>query len=162
MGDAWVVGLDDIQPKALITVADPGPVAGKFSHGDSLLLRTGWSNHADDPQYYRDKFPRVSEELALWCAAKRVKLLGIEPPSVADVNNLDEVTRIHRILLEAKVQIVEGLTNLNQLTERQVWFVAMPLKVAEGEAAPAPAAPAPSRGELSRRIETRLDVERLV
>lgn len=136
MGEAWVIGLDDIEPRALITIADLGSVAERFRSGDSLLLRTGWSRHVDDPQYYRDNFPRISEELAVWCAEKHVKLLGIEPPSVADVNHLEEVTRIHRILLGAKVGIVEGLANLDQLREEKVWFVAAPLKVAGGDGCP--------------------------
>lgn len=136
MGDAWVIGLDDIAPKALIEVKDLGEVADNFEIGDSLLLRTGWSRHANDPEYYRDNFPRIGEGLARWCAEKRVKLLGVEPPSVADVNNLEEVTRIHRILLDARIGIVEGLTNLDQLREEKVYFVATPLKIAEGDGCP--------------------------
>ncbi len=136
MGDAWVIGLDEVAPRALIEVAHLGDVADRFQPGDSLLLRTGWSHHANDAQYYRDNFARISVELAEWCAAKQVKMLGVEAPSVADVNNLDEVTRIHRILLEAKIQIVEGLTNLDQLKDEKVFFVATPLKVENGDGCP--------------------------
>jgi hypothetical protein len=34
--------------------------------------------------------------------------LGVEPPSVADVNNIAELTEVHRILLEGNVAVVEG------------------------------------------------------
>jgi len=123
MGPAWVVKLDGLAPKALITVADLGTVVRRFAPGDSLLLRTGWSAYVDLPQW-RDELPRVSLELARWCVEKRAKLLGVEPPSVADVNNLPEVVEVHQTLLGGGVLIVEGLTNLEAITHEKVFFVA--------------------------------------
>ena len=73
----------------------------------SLLLHTGWSRHFEDDEYYRGQFPRIGEELAEWCADRGVKMLGVEPPSVADVHDLPEVTRIHEILLGAGIVRVE-------------------------------------------------------
>lgn len=136
MGPAWVVKLDGLQPKALIAIAHLGTVATKFQAGESLLLRTDWSRHVDNPQYYRDYFPRLGEELARWCVEKKVNLLGVEPPSVADVNNREELTRIHRILLGGGVTIVEGLTNLDALREPRVFFAALPLKIDGGDGCP--------------------------
>jgi kynurenine formamidase len=100
------------------------------------LLKTGWSRHVGNPQYYRDNFPRISEELARWCVERGVRVLGVEPPSVADVNNLAEVKLIHRILLGAQVVIVEGLTNLEALAHDRILFCAAPLKIAGGDGAP--------------------------
>jgi len=136
MGAAHVVDLTDIKPRAKITVAHLGEVAEVFLPGESLLLATGWSRHAGDPAYYRDHFPRIGEELARWCVEKGVKILGVEPPSVADVNNLEEVTRIHQILLGAGIVIVEGLTNLDQLGAHKVFFAAPPLKIGGGDGTP--------------------------
>jgi kynurenine formamidase len=136
IGPAWVVNLNGIAPKTQITVAHLGEVADKVQAGDSLLLKTGWSQHSQEKKY-RDELPRISEALAYWCAEKKVKMLGVEPPSVADVNNLEEVTLIHKILLEAGVIIVEGLTNLEQLTQEKVTFMALPLKITGGDGAPA-------------------------
>jgi kynurenine formamidase len=136
MGPAWVVNLDGIEPKALIAIAHLGTVATRFQPGESLLLRTGWSRHVDNPEYYRDHFPRISEELARWCLEKKVNLLGVEPPSVADVNNKEELTRIHKILLGGGVTIVEGLTNLETLREPRVFFAALPLKIDGGDGCP--------------------------
>jgi kynurenine formamidase len=136
MGPAWVIGLDGIAPKSLITVAHLGTVTADFRPDDSLLIHTGWSRHVDNPQYYRDQFPRISEELAHWCVEGRVKMLGVEPPSVADVNSVSELTQIHEVLLGGGVTIVEGLTNLDALSEPRVWFAALPLKIAGGDGCP--------------------------
>jgi kynurenine formamidase len=125
-----------IEPKSLIEISSLGTIAQKFSPGDSLVLRTDWSKYLDNSAIYRDGLPRISESLATWCVEKKVKLLGVEPPSVADVNNLAEVTRIHKILLGGGVTIVEGLCNLDQLKGSKIFFAALPLKIVGGDGCP--------------------------
>ncbi len=119
MGPAWLVKLDGIAPRTLITVADLGAVAARFAPGESLILRTGWSAYVDEAKW-RDELPRISTELARWCVEHRVKLLGVEPPSVADVNDLPELIRIHQTLLSGGVLIVEGLTNIEAILQESL------------------------------------------
>ena len=80
--------------------------------------------------------PRVSLELAAWCVAKKIRMLGVEPPSVADVNNAEELTAVHWVLLKGGVIIVEGLANLDEIHREKVTFMAFPLKVAGGDGSP--------------------------
>jgi len=136
MGPAWVVDPVCHYERALIRVADLGQAADKIRKGDGLLLRTGWSRRVKDPSY-RDQLPRVSLELAEWCAARKIRMLGVEPPSVADVNNREELTAVHKVLLGAGIIIVEGLANLEQIRCERVTFMAFPLKIAGGDGAPA-------------------------
>lgn len=136
MGPARVVRLRPCPPRAWLTVDHLGVVAATFQPGESLLLHTGWSEHAGDPAMYRDQLPRVSDELAQWCVDQRVNVLGVEAPSVADVNHLPEVTRIHQILLGGGVTIVEGLAHLDRLRHERVWFAALPLKLAGADGCP--------------------------
>jgi kynurenine formamidase len=136
MGPAWVARLPDAHPRQLHEVADLGELAERFQPGDSLLIHSGWSRHVANPTLYRDQLPRISEDLARWCVEQRVKLLGVEPPSVADVTNMEELTRIHKILLGGGVTIVEGLTNLDALAQERVFFLAMPLKIEGGDGSP--------------------------
>lgn len=136
MGKAWVVHVPVRQSQQNITVNDLGRIADELVPGDSLLLRTDWNAFRYTAKY-RDELPRISEELALWCVGHQVKMLGVEPPSVADVNNLEEVTRIHQILLGGEVIIIEGLCNLDQLSKSEVLLIALPLKIKNGDGAPA-------------------------
>ncbi len=136
LGPAWLVHLVPTAPRTLLTVAHLGDVAARFVAGESLLLRTDWHRHATDAAVYRDGLPRIGDELAAWCVAHRVKILGVEPPSIADVNDLAEVTRIHQVLLGGGVTIVEGLAHLDQLTQPRVFFGALPLKLAGGDGCP--------------------------
>ncbi|MBI3947479.1 MAG: cyclase family protein [Armatimonadetes bacterium] len=136
IGPAWVADVSGVGSRDLITVASLGDVAERLAPGESLLLKTLWSRFAAEPKY-RDALPRVSLALAEWCAAKRVKMLGVEPPSVADVRDRDEVRAVHQVLLRAGVVVIEGLTNLDRLRARKVILIALPLKVRRGDGAPA-------------------------
>jgi arylformamidase len=132
-GPAWVARIAPCSPRMLLTVAQLGAVALTFARGENLILHTGWSRHAENPAAYRDALPRASEELAHWCAAHGINILGIEPPSVADVNNREEMTRIHKILLGGGVTIVGGLAYLEQLRQELFLFAALPLRLSGGD-----------------------------
>lgn len=136
ISEAWIVDLQDIQPQEEIKIKHLYDIASDFKKGQSIILHTGWSKKlgTDD---YRNKLPRISKELAIWMGEQGVNILGVEPPSVADVNNLEEVTEIHTILMEGDIIIVEGLTNLEALSQRKVTLIALPLKVENGDGAPA-------------------------
>lgn len=136
ISEAWVVDLTSIKPKEEITVDHMGALSDTLQAGQSLLFHTGWSQHHGTDRY-RNELPRIGEDLALWLGKKGVNILGVEPPSVADVNNLPEVTRIHEILMKNDVIIVEGLTNMEALSKEKVTLIALPLKVKDGDGAPA-------------------------
>jgi kynurenine formamidase len=135
MGQAWIADISSAKPSQLIKPADLGNIIEFLSEGESLLIKTGWSKRLYTPEY-RDKLPRISKELAEWCVKKKVKILGVEPPSVADVNNKQELTEIHKILLEGGIVIVEGLCNLDKVSSQKVNFMALPLKIFQGDGAP--------------------------
>lgn len=65
----------------------------------------------------------------------KVNILGVEAPSVADVNNLVEVDEIHKILLDTVI-IVEGLVNVGKLESNLIELIALPLKIAGGDGCP--------------------------
>ena len=134
-GRAWVLRLADVAPKALIGVDELGALSESFPPGDSLLIQTNWSRYFGRPEF-RDEMPRISAELARWCVEKKVRMLGVEPPSVADVHNLAEVTEVHQILLGGNVIIVEGLAHLDRVPVDRVHFWAIPLKIDRGDGSP--------------------------
>lgn len=136
LGPARVATID-AQPSQLLTVSDLGDTVADFPTGHALLLNTGWSQYRQELETFRNRLPRVSEELARWCVAKEVRILGVEPPSVAKVSDLAEVTRIHEILLSGGVTIVEGLVHLEKLPrDRDFTFGAFPLKIEGGDGSP--------------------------
>jgi arylformamidase len=131
---AWIVNVFIESNSYLITKKDISLAVPDFQKGDSLLIRTDWSLKINT-ESYRNHLPRISEDLAIWCIENRVKILGVEPISVADVNNLDEVTKIHKILL-GDVIVIEGLCNLGEIKSEYVSLVALPLKIKNGDGSP--------------------------
>lgn len=135
VGSAKVIDLTPVAPRELLTVERLAASSIQVEPGDRILLRTDWHKHLGSPGY-RNELPRISVELARWLVQKQVALVGVEPPSVADVNNLEELTEVHRILLGGNVVIVEGLANLDQITTQEVEFMALPLRVEHGDGCP--------------------------
>jgi len=131
-----LINLKDTKPQQLITVEMVEGQLEDFNGGDAILLRTDWSNRIGTAMY-RNDLPRISVALANWCADNQVGILGVEPPSVADVNNITEVTQIHEILMKGQVTIVEGLCNLDKINTKHILLIALPLKIKNGDGAPA-------------------------
>ncbi len=134
-GPARVLDLTPVAPRELLTPRRLEPWADRIQAGDRLLLRTDWHRRFGTVEY-RDALPRISPELAHWLVDRGVALVGVEPPSVADVNALAELTEVHRILLRGNVCIVEGLAHLDQLPADVVEFTAVPLRVSGGDGCP--------------------------
>jgi kynurenine formamidase len=119
----------------LITVEHLRSYHSQITKGARLLLRTDWHKRYGTEQY-RDALPRISVELAHWLVGRQVAMIGVEPPSVADVNNIPELTEVHQILFKGGVLIVEGLANLDQISESVVQFIALPIKITGGDGCP--------------------------
>lgn len=136
IGPARVIDLRPVEPKQEITVEQLGPAATTIGQGDRILFCTDWYLRHGTPEY-RDALPRIGSSLARWLVQRQVALIGVEPPSVTDVNDRDELTSIHRTLLTAGIVIIEGLAHLSDIRSPQVELIALPLKVADGDGAPA-------------------------
>ena len=135
IGPAIIVNLTPTAPQHLHSVDDLAPIADLIQPGARLLLRTDWHKRSGTPEY-RDQLPRISLDLAEWLVERQVALVGVEPPSVADVNNMRELTDVHQTLFRAGIVIVEGLANLDQISQPTVQFIALPLKIIGGDGTP--------------------------
>lgn len=134
VGPALVIDLSHKAPNSLMTVADLADHAAQIGPGSRLLLRTDWDLHAEQPDY-RTSFPRISPELATWLVEQGVWLVGLEMPSVASLQDKEELTVVHQTLLRGEVVIIECLANLRDLPS-QVTFMALPLKIQSGDGSP--------------------------
>ncbi len=138
-GPAKVIDLTPVEPRERITIERLMASLKRQNltvlPGDRLLLRTDWSMRYGTPEY-RNELPRIAIELAHFLVFHKVILLGIEQLSVADVNNIREVTDVHQVLFRGGVAIVEGLTNLHQLEQSVVEFIALPMRIVDGDGSP--------------------------
>lgn len=135
VGSATLVDLAPAAAGQLITVDDLGSLADSIQPGARLLFRTDWHKRYGTPEY-RDALPRISLQLAAWLVEREVAMIGVEPPSVADVNNKQELTEVHQTLFRGNVLIVEGLAHLDQITSPVVEFIALPMRITGGDGSP--------------------------
>ncbi|GAB5405273.1 MAG: cyclase family protein [Aureliella sp.] len=135
VGEALVLNLAPSTPSQLICVDDVDRYAGRIGSGSRLLFRTDWHKKYGTDEY-RSGLPRISLKLANWLVERQVAMIGVEGPSVADVNNMTELTDVHQTLFRGNVLIVEALANLDQLSQEVVQFIALPMKVVGGDGSP--------------------------
>jgi kynurenine formamidase len=135
VGEALVINLAPTEPAHLTTVDDLRDYHDQINSGSRLLFRTDWyKQYGTDA--YRNQLPRISIELARWLVNRNVAMIGVEGPSVADVNNMQELTEVHQTLFTGGVLIVEGLANLDRLSQPVVHFIGLPLSVTGGDGSP--------------------------
>jgi arylformamidase len=105
-----------------------------WQRGDRLLIRTDYVRRAWGREDYWDKPPYLTPSAAEWALDNGARLVGFdcltERPG-------DRESPVHHALLGAGVPLVEYLTGMHQLTRRVVQLIALPIKVAGAEAAPA-------------------------
>ncbi|MCV9386708.1 cyclase family protein [Reichenbachiella ulvae] len=136
MAKAWILDVDIHDASQLIDGKDFEGQLEKVQRGDSILVRTHWAENYNQPNF-KSELPRLSEAFCRWCVQKKINMLGVEPLSVANVADLKEVTEIHKILLGGGVTIIEGLMGLDQIQSPSVFLIALPLKIQNGDGAPA-------------------------
>lgn len=113
-----------------IEIADLGHAADELQNAPRLLLKTGvWR----DPKVFPDRIPTVAPDVPAWLQGRGVKLLGLDVPSVDEIDAKELVN--HHALGAAEINIVESL-DLSDVSAGRYNFVALPLKIAGGDGSP--------------------------
>lgn len=98
--------------------------------GDMVLVLTGFSHRFREPSYFQD-YPEISERFAEVLVRAGVSVLGLDTPSPDR-----EPYAVHKRLLGNGILIIENLTNLEALADRQILeVIALPVKF-EADAGP--------------------------
>lgn len=138
IGPARVVDFSSTRPKQEIGVEDFVEHLGD-RWADRLIIRYDWSNYWGKMEYYTDH-PYLSEAAAQWLVDRGVRLLAMDTPTPDNPVNgwrsqLD--SPVHKILLHSGVVVVEYLCNLEALKQPEVELIVLPLKIKDGDGAPA-------------------------
>jgi len=92
---------------------------GKIDGFSSVIFYTGWvenlilEKQENREKYYFTKNPGLSVSGAEYLASKKIKLVGIDSPSI-DVGS-DHKFPVHQIFAKKGILIVENLTNLHMI-----------------------------------------------
>jgi arylformamidase len=133
LGDAVVVDLTKQfggDRTRQIRVADIETCSGALSAAPRLLIKTGaWR----DSKIFPEWIPALASDVPEWLRARKVKLLGVDLPSVDPI----EATELanHHALAAAQIAIVESL-DLRGIEAGIYHFSALPLRISGGDAGP--------------------------
>jgi arylformamidase len=138
VGDAVVVDLTKlfggtggvVDRTRQVGVADLEAFSSSLERAPRLLLKTGvWT----DSKVFPDWIPVIAREVSDWLRERKVKLLGLDLPSV-DPIEAKKLTN-HHALAAARVAIIESL-DLSEVEAGVYHFAALPLKISGGDAGP--------------------------
>ena len=116
-----------LKPKERIL---PDHLQGQKVRAPRVLFKT---SSFDDPDNWNNDFNSLSPELIEWLAKEKVKLVGIDTPSVDPAD--DKVLHSHNCIYENNFAILEGII-LKDVKDGLYTLVALPLKIKGADAAP--------------------------
>ena len=137
-GLASVVNLTAFGPGQEVGLSDLEKALGDRS-AERVLLRFDWERMIGSLDYYY-KSPYLSEDAAKWLIEKGCKLLGMDTPMPDNPENGRGCTKDspnHKILLGGGAILVEYMVNLSAIDRDEVNIIVAPIKVKEGDGAPA-------------------------
>jgi arylformamidase len=115
----------------------------KIRRGERILLRTRNSPRVWETDQFVEDFVHLTAESAQWLAERGVRTLGVDYLSVGGfLDNSGE--SVHHALLNAGIWIIEGL-DLSRVPEGPCELICLPLKLLDGDGAPARAIVRPLR-----------------
>jgi arylformamidase len=118
----------------LVTATDLGEL-GIRRGTERLLIKTRNSElWMGGPYEFETDYVSLSKDTGPWLISRGIKLLGVDYLSVDAFNS--HKLEVHHTLLEKGVVILEGL-NLSQVPEGRYQLICLPLKVRDGDGAPA-------------------------
>lgn len=130
-GKAKVIDCSHVKQGEEISVDDV--IRENIDDYDFILFYTGWDKHWKT-DLYGDEFPVVSRELAEYLKNTEIKGIGLDVMSLDKIKQEDLLN--HKIFLSHDKIIVENLTNLDKLLHKDFNFMALPLKIKEGDGSP--------------------------
>ncbi|WP_297335224.1 cyclase family protein [Algoriphagus sp.] len=120
---------------------------GQIPDHAMVLFRTGYGQFYPDREGYFGTaktgegaipelhFPGIDPELATWLVKNRkIKAVGLDTPSLDYGQSKDFAA--HQALMEAQIPGFENLANLDQLPEKGIYVVALPMKIKGGSGGP--------------------------
>lgn len=130
IGPALLVDVTHRGAGSEITAADLKPYEAAIRQTPRIVLHTGWSKQWTAANYFSE-YPAIGVDAARFLVDCGVDLVGVDTPSVDY-----PPYATHFVILGANLLIVENLTNLEQISQEQFHFMALPLKITGRDGSP--------------------------
>jgi arylformamidase len=135
-GDAVIADLRHKVPGGGITAEDLEKAAGDLVQpGDRLLMRTD-CNKTYMVDNWQKRSPYLTEGATRWCIERKLSVIGYDFYHGNDEPGAPRVFHSSRTFSEHGMVTLPYLNNLDEIDERRVTLVALPLKLVGAEASP--------------------------
>jgi len=94
---------------------------------DYLLIHTGWDKYWNEEKYFKN-YPIISNKIVKKIADSHLKGIGIDCISPDNYDSCE--LKNHKLLLSSDKIIVENLYSLENILNKEFYFLCMPLKIA--------------------------------
>lgn len=131
IGEAVYINFSNIKTGSVIIVSDFKKYENLISLNTIILLNTGIYKKYGKEEYNKE-YPTLSLEAAKWLVDKGISSYATDATSV-DING---ETKIHKTFLSNNIPIIENLANLDKIKKDKFLFIALPLKINDGDGAP--------------------------
>ncbi|MBE0638299.1 MAG: cyclase family protein [Bacteroidales bacterium] len=132
-GKGVVIDCSSFGQKAVIPALHLQSFNNELLTAEFALIYTGWDKFWKTDQYYVD-FPVLSVDAAIFLSGFNLKGIGVDVPSIDPVASPDYPN--HNLILGKGLIIIENLTKLHHLSDRNFYFSALPLKIKNGDGCP--------------------------
>jgi kynurenine formamidase len=137
LSQAVLIDLGEVKARGKITANDIRQVLkktdAKIEPNDVVIVKTGWSVHADEDRYVTD-YPGLTVDAAKFLLESGMRALGVDSPD-PDHPELAGFP-VHNLLLPKGRLIIENLSNLDQIDRTRFKFMALPLKLKAATGSP--------------------------
>jgi len=131
VGEAAYLDFSNTELGSVISIKEIIKFNDLIQSNDIIILNTGiYKKYSTDE--FNTEYPTITIEVANWLVKKNIATFATDATSV----DIDGENIIHKILLASNIPIIENLTNLNKITRERVKFIALPLKIDEGDGSP--------------------------
>jgi arylformamidase len=103
--------------------------------GDRILFKTINSSYYSLGRFVPD-FCYITTETATYLKDKRVSVVGIDYLAVGNYHDNENMIQVHQILVGNNIWVIEDL-DLSQVNEGLYEIICLPIKIEEGDGAPA-------------------------
>jgi arylformamidase len=128
MGPARII---DIKDRESIKPEELRP--HRIRRGERILFKTRNSTRVWRTKSFVEDFVYLSSDGARYLADRGIRTVGVDYLSIGGINNGPEC---HQSILKAGIWVIEGL-DLSKVTPGRYQLICLPLKVVDGDGAPA-------------------------
>lgn len=100
---------------------------------DFILFNTGWNKKWGTDNYFND-FPILENEASMYISQLGLKGVGLDCISIDKVGSLKMTNHIQ--ILKNDMIIIENLSNLDKLLNKEFIFSCLPLKIEDADGSP--------------------------